>query len=48
MMQRTVSAIRPELNVAFADYEPHHEAAGAALLAMEQALQRREQFDLTE
>ncbi|HUX22079.1 MAG TPA: ROK family protein [Spirochaetia bacterium] len=48
MMRHTVSAVRPELEVAFADYQPHHEAAGAALLAMERILQRRGRFDLTE
>lgn len=48
MMQRTVSAVRPDLEVTFADYQQHHEAAGAALLAMEQSLQRRRRIDLTE
>lgn len=39
MNKLTVAAVRPELKVTFASYEPHHEAAGAALLAMQRALQ---------
>lgn len=41
LIQRSITAIHPNLNVIFDDYEPHHEAAGAALLAMEHRLRRR-------